>query len=98
MSSKAAAREKVLRHFQLRYGVESLAEVRLTKVPGYWERIKPCGGLQGGCREPIHTFLSNEGPMRHTLSYFDSPRDERGRWASRTRTWQSCQDRDHENG
>lgn len=87
MTDLGDARARLLLHFRLRYGVQSLDEVRSTKVPGYWERVAPCGGLRGGCREPVHGFLFNEGPIRHTMNYFDLPRDERGRWASRTRTW-----------
>jgi len=87
MQTRAEARELVLRQFRLHHRVESLDEVRRTKTPGYWERCEPCGGRAGGCRHPLHQCMFNEGPVRHTLSYFDPPRDERGRWASPTRTW-----------
>lgn len=64
-------------------------DLRPTEVPGYWELRKPCGGRVGGCREPIHAFLFNEGPIRHTIRFEDCQRIN-GRFASekeRFRTW-----------
>lgn len=60
-----------------------------TETPGYWRSKTPCGGLAGGCREPLHTFLFNEGPTHHTRAFRD-PRREDGRFASPYRTWRQA--------
>ena len=80
-------RRDVLRRFRAKYGVESLVEVVATATPGYWQKRDVCGGLAGGCRHPLHACLGNEGPVRHTMRYYDNPRDELGRFASPHRTW-----------
>ena len=81
----AQAEARVLEHFQRCHRVTSLDEVEATEVRGYWRRREPCGD---GCREPIHAYLGCAGPMHHTMSYLDPPRDEHGRWSSPYRTWQ----------
>lgn len=81
--------------FRQRYR-SSISEFAISDVPGYWRHLVPCGGASGGCREPVHGCVFSEGPIYHTVSYFDVPRI-RGRFASPTRTWKlikessSCQ-------
>lgn len=75
---------------RLHYGA-SPEEFRPIKTRGYWERIEPCGGRAGGCRNMIHTVISCEGPVRHTVCYVDPPRDDTtGRWASPYITWETA--------
>lgn len=76
-------------HLHSRHHLE-LDDVEPTETPGYWRIKEPCGGRAGGCREPLHTFLFNDEPTHHTVSYFDHYRDVRGRWTSPYRTWQAA--------
>lgn len=78
--------ERVAWHFRFYYRA-AMEDVAITDTPGYWKYKQSCGG-RGVCPAPIHACLFNEGPIRHTLSYFDPGRDPRtGRWQSTTRTW-----------
>jgi hypothetical protein len=74
------------RYVQWHHGARA-SDFEPTDVPGYWRRRQPCAGRMGGCREPLHSCLGNEDPIRHTVQFLDSPRDARGRWVSRYRTW-----------
>ena len=73
-------------HLHSRYGLTP-ADVEPDEVPGFWRTRQPCAGVAGGCRAAIHGTLGNQGPMRHTIRYFDPNRDERGRFTSPYRTW-----------
>ena len=78
------------RHLKLRYGLTP-ADVEKTEAPGYWRKKELCGGA-GVCNAEIHTFLFNEGPMHHNVCFFDSGRDEKGRFVSPYRTWKECEE------
>jgi hypothetical protein len=81
--------EKFVFHLKLHYNLTP-EEVEPGKSPGYWFIKEYCGGA-GHCRNPIHGTLFNHGPMRHTVSYRDEPRDRKtGRWASPYRTWKEA--------
>lgn len=82
MLSRAAA--EFAEHLRLYYRLRP-EEVEPTSSPGYWQRLEPCAG-RGGCRSELHSTVGNEGPVRHTVSYFDPDR-EGGRFASPYRTW-----------
>lgn len=60
-----------------------------TDTPGYWRILQPCGG-RPVCHNALHGTLFNEGPVQHTISYFDPQRDQRGRFTSPYRTWQEA--------
>jgi len=65
-----------------------LDDLEITSTPGYWENKKPCGGLLGGCKHPMHGLLFNEGGTKHTVSYYDSWKDEKtGRIVSIYHSW-----------
>jgi len=68
------------------YGREP-EEFEPTEEPGYWQTREPCGGLDGGCREPIHRVLFCESGTRHTIQYRDPRRGPGGRWQSPYLTW-----------
>lgn len=80
-----AVRAHINDYFQTMYRC-TLDDVVITSTPSYWEKQVPCGG-QGFCRHPLHGFLFNEGPIRHTVSYFDRRRDKQGRFVSPTHSW-----------
>lgn len=77
------------RYLRIHYRLE-LADVIPTESPGYWRLLEACGGRDGGCHNPIHGTLFNEGPTFHTIRFTDSDRDEHGRWASPYRTWRAA--------
>ncbi len=81
-----SALEQYLRIYHRR----ELADVTPTETPGYWRLIRPCGGRDGRCCEPIHSTLGNEGPMHHTICYCDSRRNRFGQWVSPYRTWKEA--------
>lgn len=74
------------RSWSWRYQIR-LEDAIPTETPGYWRKVKPCGGWADGCRAPLHTYLWNDAPTHHTLDYYDDNRDDRGRFASPYRTW-----------
>jgi len=76
-----------LRRYLELYHRATLEDFVPTRVKGYWQRRTPCSGARGGCREPLHSCLFNEGPTHHTVSYRDNPRGPDGRWASPFGTW-----------
>lgn len=90
MTVVEAVRERVDAYFRRAYK-RGLDAYEISDVPGYWRRLETCGGAHGGCHEPIHGFMFNEGGIRHTASYFDPPR-VRGRFVSPTRTWRLLHD------
>ena len=90
------AREIVNNHLKTYYRL-TLDDVEIETVPGYWREKKECGG-RGVCHHPLHGCLLNEGSIHHTVSYHDSPHDERGRWASTTRTWKILYDAENVRG
>jgi hypothetical protein len=77
------------RHLEL-YHRAKLEDFVPTRVKGYWQRKTPCGGARGGCREPLHGCLFNEGPICHSVSYRDPTRTPDGRWVSPFRTWRQA--------
>jgi hypothetical protein len=62
------------------------AQLRPTESPGYWEYKEPCGGRLK-CNHPLHGCLGCDGPCRHTITFLDPARDDKGRFASPYRTW-----------
>lgn len=68
------------------------AELEPTGVPGYFRYRTPCGGAAGGCRQPLHSFLFQEGPCQHTIRYVKSSRDSKGRFVSPYRYWKRKRD------
>lgn len=65
-----------------RYGV-SLDELEITDTPGFW-RDKEAKIHPG---HPLHGCIGCSGPFKATYLFNDHYRDEKGRWASPTRTW-----------
>jgi hypothetical protein len=61
-----------------------------TDTPGYWRKLEACEGRYGGCGNPVHHGVGSEGPIFHTIHYYDSDRDERGRFRSPYRTWRAA--------
>jgi len=61
----------------------SRADVEPTDTPGYWRHKAACGGKKGGCREPIHQTLFNDGPVQHTIQFLDKTERYKGRWRGR---------------
>lgn len=62
--------------------------------PGYWRMLEPCGGLAGGCKSPLHQTVFNEGPIFHTIHFYDDNRDpDTGRYVSPHRTWLAATER-----
>ncbi len=86
----AKEHEHFERYLMIHYNLK-LDDIVPADVPGYWELREPCGGA-GKCKHPVHTILFNEGPCRHTISYFDPPRDTKGRFASPYRTWRKMRE------
>ena len=81
------AKERLAYHLKWHYH-KTLDDVRITDTPGYWEAKKECDPKT--CHAMIHTALFNDGPVKHTYSYFDAiGRDNRGRFLSPYRTWRS---------
>ncbi|MGD9161132.1 MAG: hypothetical protein PVG39_22130 [Desulfobacteraceae bacterium] len=74
---------KVKRHMLLHYNVD-YDDLEFSEVPGYW-RDKEAKIHPG---HPLHGCLFCEGPFKATYTYYDPCRDRRGRFTSRTRTWQ----------
>lgn len=72
-------------HLQLHYRLTP-DQVELADSPGYWRKLEPCGT---GCRNELHGCVGFAKPIRHTVSYFDPPRDAAGRFASPYRTWRA---------
>lgn len=64
----------------------TINDLEISDTPGYWRLKKPCLGYPQ-CRHPIHRCLFEEGPTYHTISYFDTKRDETGRYISPYATW-----------
>lgn len=63
------------------------ADIEPTDTPGYWRLKTPCGGKAGGCPEPIHRTLFNDGSLQHTIQFLDKPERHKGRWKGRLTTW-----------
>ena len=73
-------------HFKTYHG-KSIDDYEITNIPGYWRAKEPCGGKHK-CRAPIHGFMFNEGPTKHTLYYAEPGlRDSKGRFISQFRAW-----------
>lgn len=69
-------------------------EVVPAESPGYWRKIEPCAGLGGGCGSPVHQSFGSEGPIFHTIHYYDDDRDpDTGQFASPYRTWRAAAER-----
>jgi len=81
------AKENLENYLKLYHRNITIDDLEITDTKGYWRIKKPCGGLKGGCRNQIHTTLFNEGPIQHTISYFDNTRDSNGRFTSPYKTW-----------
>lgn len=64
----------------------ALDDIEITDEPGYWREKEACAGLKGGCRNPLHGYLFNEGPIYHTIQYLD-PGRVNGRFSSPYITW-----------
>lgn len=76
-------RHRVAVHMMLHYRVH-LDDLEIAVTPGYWRDKEP--RMHPG--HPLHCSLFNYGPFKATYTYFDSPRQKNGQFASRTRTWQ----------
>lgn len=85
-------RERLQKFLNNHHNRVSIEELEPTESPGYWIFKTTCGGKSGGCPHPIHRFLFCEAETKHTISYFDPIRDEKGRWASPYRTWKEAVD------
>lgn len=81
------ARRKLDSHLRLYYGI-GLDDVEITDTRGYWQMKKPCGGF-GKCSSPLHSFMFNEDPICHTVSFIEPMRyyGDGGRFQSPYRTW-----------
>jgi hypothetical protein len=77
-------------YLRLYYRLEP-GDVVPCSSPGYWRKLEPCGGLHGGCGNPVHHSFGSEGPIFHTIHYYDNDRDpDTGRYASPYRTWRAA--------
>ena len=74
---------------RIRYGLNP-EDVEPTSTPGWWRIKEPCGGIEGGCRAPMHVYMFCGSPARHTVYYAEhGERDERGRWVRPYRVWEA---------
>ena len=74
-------------HMQRAYGM-NLDDLEIAETPGYWRDRHP----KMHPRHPLHGCLFCDGPFRATYTYYDPPRDRRGRFASPTRTWRQMKE------
>lgn len=87
----AAARERFDLFVRIHHRAAA-EEFETTEVPCYWRRKAPCGGGDGGCREPLHSCIGCGGPVRHTVYYRDNGRMADGRFASPAETWRTLRE------
>ena len=74
--------ENYLTKFELK-----IDDVEPCEAKGYWKVKKPCGGLKGGCKHPMHRFMFCEKSVNHIISYFDNQRGKDGKFQSCYKTW-----------
>lgn len=67
----------------------TIQDVTPSNVKGYWKINKLCGGLNGGCKNPIHTCIGCNNPMYHTISYCDPLKGKDGKFQSIYKTWKA---------
>lgn len=87
MTDLGEVRARVDRYLWWHYRVH-LSDVTPATVPGYWDKKVAC--VPSECHAPIHGFMFNEGPIRHTVTYFDEeppPGWPKGRFFSPTWSW-----------
>ena len=87
MKKPIEAFEKVEAYFRIYYG-KYLKDLVISDVPGYW-KDKTEGYYPN---HPMAKCLGSSPNFKATYSYLDHFRDEKGRFASTTRTWKLIYD------
>jgi hypothetical protein len=86
------ARKNLEFYLRVHFPKLTVDDLEITDTKGYWRIKKPCGGRVGGCTNMIHTTLFNEGPIQHTISYYDSWKSKDGRFKSIYETWRTLKE------
>lgn len=77
-------------YLRIHYRLEP-CDVVPSESPGYWRKIEACGGRVGGCGNEVHFSFGSEGPMHHTIHFYDDDRDPgTGQFVSPYRTWRAA--------
>jgi len=76
--------KRVNSHMLLKYNIP-LFEMDITESKGYWRNKNECDPAT--CSSPLHTFMGNDGGIKHTMTYHDNYRGNDGRFKSVYSSW-----------